>query len=77
MAKTDRELILLGKRRVVEQAYLKISCWECPAIPKNPICDFCSKLDTSLYCRGLDFFRGLSDEEVKKLYKEIEEYETL
>lgn len=75
MARTDEKLILLGKRCVIEDAYREIECWRCAGMTKNPICDFCLTLDVSLYLHGLDVIKELSDEEVEKLYKEIEEYE--
>lgn len=76
MARTDRELIILGKKCVIKLAYLNIDCWECSANPKNPICDWCASKNNSLWGGGLKEIDELSDKEIEKLYDEVEEYET-
>lgn len=79
MARTDEELILLGKRYIAENTYESIYCWECGNVGDNPICRICPNKEDKKTKREvelrLNWVYELSDEEVEKLYKEIEEYE--
>lgn len=79
MARTDEELILLGKRYIAENTYESIYCWECGNVRDNPICRICpnkgdkrTKGEVEL---RLNWVYSLSDEEVESLYEELIEYE--
>lgn len=68
MKKTDKELILLGKRHVIEERYNETACWQCEKKPTIPICVWCKKHNKQ---NETFWVWNLSDTEVESLYEEI------
>lgn len=73
--RSNKELILLGKRHVIENEYKNIHCWECPTTHNNAICNWCTRNDNILKFGGATKLKLLSDENVEALYEEIASYE--
>lgn len=71
MARTTEQLILYGKFYVIYLHYRFLKCYKCDR-PNAPICKHCKENNLKgqigwIYC--------LNNEEIEKIYKEIEENE--